>query len=81
MHSDLDPTAEECTASEAKLRAVMKEISLDELRVQRSGACCHTLGNGIDAEPGTGADAQKRPLRSRFRARLTAGVRPRVRPE
>jgi hypothetical protein len=27
------------------------------------------------AEPGTGADAQKRPLRFRFRARLTAGVR------
>jgi hypothetical protein len=28
------------------------------------------------AEHGTRADAQKRPLRSRFRARLTAGVRP-----
>jgi hypothetical protein len=25
-------------------------------------------------EQGSGADAQKRPLRSRFRARLTAGV-------
>ena len=36
-------------------------------------------GYGADvcarAEPRTGADAQKRPLRSRFRARLTAGVR------
>ena len=30
------------------------------------------------AEPGTGADRLQRPLRSRFRARLTAGVR--VRP-
>jgi hypothetical protein len=28
------------------------------------------------AEPGTGADALQRPLRCRFRARLTAGVRP-----
>jgi hypothetical protein len=28
------------------------------------------------AELGTGADALQRPLRSRFQARLTAGVRP-----
>ena len=29
-------------------------------------------------EQGSGADALQRPLRSRFRARLTAGVRPLV---
>ena len=32
------------------------------------------------AEHGTGADGLQRPLRSRFRPRLTAGVRPQLSP-
>jgi hypothetical protein len=53
-------------------------------QVGTSGVNCNAPDGGLSgvvwcpisahAEPGNGADAFQRPLRSRFRARLTAGV-------
>jgi hypothetical protein len=41
----------------------------------RGQLLCTLLRGTVAAQPGTGADALQRPLRSRFRAQLTAGVR------